>query len=55
MTDRKQERKSDKKVKVDKLELSKETVKELADAEAERVKAGAAPRNTRDLQCSAFC
>jgi len=54
MTDRKQEHKPEKKVKIDKLQLSRETVKELTDLQTERVKAGAAPRNTRDLQCSAI-
>jgi hypothetical protein len=42
MTERKQERKPGKKIKIDKLELAKETVRELADAEAERVEGGAA-------------
>ena len=41
MTDRKQERKPDKKVRVDKLELSKETVKDLTDSQADQVEGGA--------------
>ena len=50
MTDRKHERKPDKKVQIGKLELSKETVKELTDAEAERVEGGvgAVARGERD-------
>jgi hypothetical protein len=46
MTDRKQERKPGKNVnkslKVDKLEISKETVQDLSDTQAERVEGGAA-------------
>jgi hypothetical protein len=42
MTDRQQEPKRDKKVKIDKLEISKETVKDLTDTQAERAKGGAA-------------
>ena len=45
MTDRKQEPKPGKKVKIDKLELSKETVKDLTDAEAERAKGRSAGGN----------
>jgi hypothetical protein len=41
MTDRTQEPKRDKKVKIDKLEISTETVKDLTDTEAERVEGGA--------------
>ena len=47
MTDRKQERKPDKKVRVDKLKLAKETVKDLTDTQAERVEGGAAGVNPR--------
>jgi hypothetical protein len=46
MADQKQERKPGKKInkglKIDKLELSKETVKDLTDTEAERAEGGAA-------------
>ena len=52
MTDRKQEQKTDKKVKVDKLELSKETVRDLTDAQAERVEGGAAAGARRKPDCS---
>ena len=41
MTDRKQEQKADNKVKVEKLELAKETVQPLTDEEAEAAKGGA--------------
>jgi hypothetical protein len=42
MTDQKRARKRDKKVKVEKLEVSKETVQDLKNTQAERAKGGAA-------------
>lgn len=39
--DRKQERKTGKKIKTEKLELSKETVQDLTDTQAEKVEGGA--------------
>jgi hypothetical protein len=45
MTERKQERKRDKKIKVDKLMMSKETLQDLTDTQAERVEGGAAAEN----------
>ena len=43
------------KIKVSKLNLTKETVKELADAESKNVKGGARPRGASANSCSPTC
>jgi len=54
MTARKQERKPDKKVQIDKLKLAKETVKDLTDTQAEEVEGGAAADRYRGSACTAL-
>ncbi len=43
------------KVKVGKLNLNKETVKDLADAEAKKVQGGARPRQASANSCAPTC
>lgn len=51
MTDRKQQRKQDKKVKIEKLEVSKETVQDLTNTQAERVGGGLAAADSGNNCC----
>jgi hypothetical protein len=43
------------KIKVGKLELNKETVKDLNDAESKKVKGGARPRQASANSCAPTC